>query len=365
MSLPLVSLLIVVRNGKTHLRRCVDSLRRQDYPRELLEFVFVDGASEDGTYALLQEQVAELRQHGYAAQLLVNQKRILASGWNIAIREARGQFLCRIDVHSEIEPSYLSSGIQCLLLPGNEQVAGVGGWLKHVGATPMGRTIAALLSSKFAVGDSPFRRPPPALCQTDTAVYAVYRRNVFFHVGFFHEGLIRNQDIVLHQTIRAAGYTFLTHPGMRITYYVPSTAKGLLRRAFADGQWVALAGANYFRWRHKVPYLFVLHLGATLAILAVTRLWLDAPLQHPLRAAVLHPLRAAMLLPLAAYGVLALFFAFRAACAPLTRLQLVPLFCCFHLAYGLGTFWGYGQILARWFRSPQVEIEPSRIDYRE
>ena len=336
MQLPLVSILLVARNEKAHLRRCLDSLAQQDYPRDRLEFLFIDGCSDDGTHALLEQGVTEMKRRGYAARLLVNEKKILASGWNMGLKEARGDYVCRIDAHSGIVPSYISTGIGCLLERGHGRVAAVGGWWKHVGTTRAGQLIASFSSCKFAVGDSPFRKRPASLCHTDTAVYGVYRRAVFSEVGYFNEKLARNQDIVMHHRLKEAGYSFLTHPDMEITYYVRSTARSLMAKAFGDGKWVALAGSEHFCLRHKVPVLFVLYLCVLLGVAAVSGLLL--------RSQAGQMLIFLTTLPILGYALIAAVSAIKASNSPY-RLLLVPLFFVFHITYGMGTVWGYFQIL--------------------
>lgn len=337
MQSPLVSILLVARNEKASLRHCLDSLRQQDYPRDRLEFLFIDGRSEDGTYALLDQEVSELKKRGYVVRLLVNEKRILASGWNLGLKEARGEYVCRIDAHSQIVSSYISTGVRSLLTRGNESVAAVGGWLQHVGTTRAGQLISLLSSCKFAIGDSPFRTRPKSLCQTDTAVYGVYRRSVFSEVGYFDEKLARNQDMVMHYRLKAAGYTFLTHPDMEITYYVRSTIRRLIKKAYGDGQWVALAGGEHFCLRHKIPFLFVLYLIILFAVLVASSLLLRS------LAGRMFVLLTA--LPILGYGGIAVISAVRASGSWIMRLLLVPLFFIFHVAYGMGTLWGYCQML--------------------
>ena len=337
MNLPLVSLLLVVRNEIEYLPRCVTSLVGQNYPHDRLEFLFVDGCSEDGSYAFLEQQVDQLTKQGYAAKLLVNQKRILASGWNIGIKAAHGEFLCRIDAHSEIGESYTSTGIDCLLKPGNERVAAVGGWLQHVGTTGIGGLIATLLSSRFAVGDSPYRLRPDNVCATDTAAYGVYRCALFSELGLFDERFDRNQDVVLHHQMDAAGYTFLTHPDMKITYYVRSTFGRLVRKAFGDGKWVALAGSKHFRLRHKVPFFFSLYVMGLAALVLVSFLstW----------GINYFGLGAVGLIPILCYAAMAVAFALRSHLTIPERLALPFLFFSFHFVYGVGTLFGYLKML--------------------
>jgi glycosyltransferase involved in cell wall biosynthesis len=50
---PLVSVVTVVRNRKDVIARCIQSIRRQTYAR--LEYIVIDGASTDGTLAIIDE----------------------------------------------------------------------------------------------------------------------------------------------------------------------------------------------------------------------------------------------------------------------------------------------------------------------
>ena len=336
---PLVSILLVVRNEIGHLERCLDSLRQQDYPRQRLEFVFVDGCSTDGTLFFLERQVAELTKQGFSARLFNNPKLILATGWNIGIKEARGQFVCRIDGHSAVVDNYISSGIKFFIESDKPRIAAVGGWWEHAATTPTGDLIAQLSSSKFAVGDSPFRRKPAMVYETDTAEYAIYRRSIFCEVGFFDETLGRNQDIVMHHQLKKAGYVFYTHPEMKISYYVRSSIGRLFRKAFGDGQWVALAGGEYFYLRHKIPFLFFLYLMLLCPVLAACESWLSVSWRGSFMVAAL--------VPLFSYCFLALFSALRMK-GPLFRRLLFPaLFFGFHASYGVGTFWGYCRLFSQ------------------
>ncbi len=333
MKLPIVSILLVIRNEKDYVLNCIDSIIRQDYPRENMELLFIDGCSEDGTHALLEKQVEELNKQGYETRLFRNDGKILASGWNLGIREAQGEYICRIDAHSEIMASYISTGIKCMLRPENERVAAVGGWLKHAATTRTGHVIAVLLSSKFAVGNSPFRQRPDQICNSDTATCGIYRRSLFSEIGFFDEELQRNQDMVMHQKFKSGGYTFLTHPQLEIKYYVRSTLGSLTKKAFGDGKWVALAGSKNFSLRHKIPYLFVLYLIMLLLVIIFRSLLLISLLG----ITILIP----MTLPIILYMVLATYFAMKTKSAVWERSLLIPLFFIFHATYGIGTIYGY------------------------
>jgi len=44
---PLVSIIIPCRNEEKYISKCLDSIIAQDYPRDKLEVLVVDGRSED------------------------------------------------------------------------------------------------------------------------------------------------------------------------------------------------------------------------------------------------------------------------------------------------------------------------------
>jgi len=49
-----VSIIVPFRNEKRHIARCIASIAAQDYPKENLELLVVDGISDDGTRELLK-----------------------------------------------------------------------------------------------------------------------------------------------------------------------------------------------------------------------------------------------------------------------------------------------------------------------
>ena len=55
----IVSLVMPVYNEEKYIDKCIRSLLLQDYPREKMEWIFVDGVSQDCTVQILQ---------GYAGQ---------------------------------------------------------------------------------------------------------------------------------------------------------------------------------------------------------------------------------------------------------------------------------------------------------
>ena len=53
--LPFISVVIPVRNEHKYIRACLDSVLRQDYPRDRHEVLLAVGPSEDDTEEIIRE----------------------------------------------------------------------------------------------------------------------------------------------------------------------------------------------------------------------------------------------------------------------------------------------------------------------
>ena len=83
-ALPLVSVIIPMRNEAGYIERCLASILAQDYPADRREIIVVDGGSGD-------ETVAEATKAG--AKVILSPRRGRAAQMNTGAREARGNVL--------------------------------------------------------------------------------------------------------------------------------------------------------------------------------------------------------------------------------------------------------------------------------
>jgi GT2 family glycosyltransferase len=103
---PLVSVIIPNWNGEKYLPLCLDSLRRQTYPR--LEVVVVDNGSTDGSLALLA------RDHPEVQVVALDENRGYAGGVNAGFRAAAGQMLAVFNNDAEADPHWIEELVAAL-----------------------------------------------------------------------------------------------------------------------------------------------------------------------------------------------------------------------------------------------------------
>ncbi|HEM61418.1 MAG TPA: glycosyltransferase family 2 protein, partial [Chloroflexi bacterium] len=96
---PLISVVIPNWNGAHHLPVCLDSLRRQTYPR--VEVIVVDNNSRDESLVLLEREYPEVK------VLALDENRGFAGGVNAGIEAAQGEVLAVLNNDTEADAQWL------------------------------------------------------------------------------------------------------------------------------------------------------------------------------------------------------------------------------------------------------------------
>ena len=260
---PYVSALIVMRNERNYIKSSLMSFVNQTYPKDRYEIIVVDGGSDDGTLEIVNEIIQDYSTDSFHIRLVNNPKRILASGWNIGIQSAKGEYVTRIDAHAVAASDFIEKSVGTML---KVEAVCVGGKLDSIPLEGDNLLVSKVLSSSFGVGNSSFRvsdKPGYA----DTAVYGLYKRSVFEEVGYFDERLVRNQDIDLHSRIRKSGYKFYFNPEIHSVYHTRSSIKKMVKQAYGNGKWnmvLVKKGSSALSLRHMVPFFFFTYLAVSI-----------------------------------------------------------------------------------------------------
>lgn len=318
MSAHTVSVIIPCRNEEKYIGKCIAALLKQDYPRENMEVLFVDGMSTDRTREIIERYS---RDHQFI-RLFSNPQKIVPVAMNIGIRQSRGDIIIRMDAHTVYPPDYIALCVEYLDKTGAENV---GGPIISIAETFWGRAIAAGMSSMFGVGNARFRVGGYEGC-VDTVPFGAYRRELFDRIGLFDEELVRNQDDELnYRVIKNGGRIYMASP-IRSYYYPRESLRKLWRQYYEYGYWKVRVIQKHgmpASWRHLVPAAFVLSLLVTglLSLADMKYLW-------------------SFLAVAGSYSLLSLVFASKIALWKGVQYlpALPPVFATLHLSYGVG-FW--------------------------
>ncbi len=258
--LPCVSLLMPIRNEAEFIGKGLKAVFAQDYPASKMEVIVADGLSNDGT----REVVRELSAQHPNVRLIVNPGKIVSTGLNIALGQARGEIIIRIDGHCEIAPDYVS---RCVYHLREDDVDGVGGPIETIGETFWAGAIALAMSSPFGVGAAAFRTVKGRKMFVETIAFPAYRRRAMERAGPFDEELVRDQDDEYNYRLRKLGYKLLLSPDISSRYYSRSSLRSLWRQYFQYGYWKVRVMQKHSRQmqpRQFVPALFVASILFTL-----------------------------------------------------------------------------------------------------
>ena len=250
-----ISIIIPCRNEEKYINKCLDSVINQDYSKEILEVLVIDGMSKDNTKKILEDY-----SHRYHfIRYLENPKKITPCALNIGIKNAKGEIIIRMDAHAKYEKYYIS---KCVKYLNEYNVDNVGGNMitLPIEDTLIGRSIVKVLTSKFGVGNSAFRTGSKEPKFVDTVFGGCYRKEVFDKIGLFNENLSSSQDMEFNLRLIRSGGKILLVPDILSYYYTRSNPVSFIKNNFRNGFW-AVYPLKFvkipLRWRHYIPLAFV------------------------------------------------------------------------------------------------------------
>lgn len=262
----MVSVICPIYNEEKYIAQCIESVLAQDYLKEDLEVLFVDGMSSDRTREIVQ---AYIKQYPYL-HLIDNPQRTVPYAMNIGIGAASGEIIIRLDAHAVYPTLYFSKLIEGLH---QHQADNVGAQCRTlpIHQTTTAIAIAEALASSFGVGNSMFRIGITKDTVTDTVPFGCFRREVFDKVGLYDTELIRNQDDELNARIINHGGKIVLLAGLEFDYYARDSYAKLYKMYYQYGLYKPLVNKKLgspATLRQFIPPMFVagLVLGAILSV---------------------------------------------------------------------------------------------------
>ena len=327
-----VSFVVIALNAGKTIDTVFDCLARQSYPHEDTEIILVDGLSTDDTK---EKMILFSRQdHGFArVAVLDNPGKTLPCGWNVALKDVRGDAVLRVDAHTSFPEDFIALNVRDL----NRGENICGGKVISIPAekTPWSIMLNEAENSMFGGSFAAFRHADSER-YVSTAAFAMYRKSVFDEVGPYNEELARTEDNEMHYRMKKAGYRFFYDPQIVSYRETRATLPKLLKQKYLNGYWIGRTlgvEPRCFSAYHFVPFAFVAVILVTAIMACCGMTW----------AAVL--LWGAYLLANLAMTAAA-FPKVKSACG----LLLPVVFLLLHLSYGAGTAVGIAGMICRKIR---------------
>jgi succinoglycan biosynthesis protein ExoA len=269
---PSVSILVPCYNEEATIHLLLDAILAQTYPISKMEVVISDGISQDKTLAVIANYQ---RAHpGLSLRVVDNKRRTIPSSLNLAIHEARGEILVRLDAHSMPIPEYVERCVKALEEGKGSCVGGV--WMIRSGGKGwIAESIAAAAAHPLGVGDAMYRLEAKAGA-VDTVPFGAFHRDLIKRIGGYDETLLTNEDYEFNTRVRSKGGVVWLDPQIRSTYIARASLRELAKQYWRYGFWKLRMLSRFpatLRWRQALPPLFVL----SLIILIIFSIFENAP----------------------------------------------------------------------------------------
>jgi len=219
---PFVSVVVLNYNGKHHLKTCLDSLLRTDYPR--FEIILVDNGSTDGSVEFVQQnypmvKLVRLRKNLYAA-----------GGFMVGALVAKGEYVALLNNDIEVDPGWLKALMKYMVkMPWVaaadpkykyfyqrdlfENSAAAGRWIDYFGNN--------CTRGVWEVDRGRYDRPSYIMCAS-----TLFRRDVLLRIGNFDVTyLFGYEDADVTWRIYLAGYKALYVPEAVIYHKAGGTTR--------------------------------------------------------------------------------------------------------------------------------------------
>ncbi len=255
----MISIVCPIYNEEKYISSFIESILKQDYPKDGIEILLVDGRSKDKTREIISEYAVKYP----CIHLVDNPQQTVPYAMNYGIEYAKGDIIIRLDAHAEYPSNYFSVLAQRLNeLEGAENVGGVCVTLP-CNNTATAISVAECLSNKFGMGNSYFRVGAKEVMSVDTVPFGCFRKSLFKRIGQYDTDMIRNQDDELNGRIIKNGGKIYLLPDVKIKYFARDKISKVRRMFYQYGLYKPLANKKLgapATIRQFFPLLFVLGL---------------------------------------------------------------------------------------------------------
>jgi len=216
---PIVSIIIPVHNGEVYMRKCLDALIKQDYPKDGYEVIVVDNGSSDRTPEIVRE---------YEGVVLLFERNIQSSyaARNRGIERAIGDILAFTDADCTPNDNWVSEGIRCITGVGADLV---GGRVRFIYSN---RQTATELFDSFVNMQNRQCINERAVAKTANLFVS---KHVFSKIGLFPSSVKSGGDIIFTDKASKSGLK-LVYCDKAVVWHPARKFRGLARKSYRTGR---------------------------------------------------------------------------------------------------------------------------------
>ncbi len=254
-NLPFISIIIPCRNEERFIDKCLDSIIAQDYSKEKLEILVVDGMSNDKTREILKDYSKKYS----IIKILDNPRKVTPVAMNTGITNSKGDLYVMINSHAVIDNAFLKNGVECFFRTAADAV---GGKLNTINEEKniIANAIPLAADSLFGAGGKRYRSKIDEGFVNDTLPYCLYKKEVINKIGLIDTELIRDQDEEYNYRLLKKGGKIFFSPKIKSFLHIRPSLKKLWKQHFQYGYFkplVAKKVGTILTWRQLVPAIFV------------------------------------------------------------------------------------------------------------
>jgi glycosyltransferase involved in cell wall biosynthesis len=209
----LVSVIIPTLNEQGSIGRCLDALKRMDFPKESFEVILVDNGSHDRTLEIAKSYAIALN-----LRILQRPKVYVSSLRNLGAAASRGDYLAFLDADVIVSRDWMCAAVAAL----RRKEAGIVGGPYHIPGN----------SSWVAEVWFEYRKPYESGDVSYLASGNLFiSRTLFTRLGGFDETIETNEDYEFCQRARAAGLPIQAFPELGVEHLgTPQKLSAFYRR---------------------------------------------------------------------------------------------------------------------------------------
>ena len=246
-----VSIIIPTKNNGNIIARCLDSIRKLDYPEDKIEIVIVDGHSIDNTVEIAKR---------YTDKIIYEDKGTISYARDLGVKESSGEFIAFTDADCVVDKNWIKNLLKHF---NSERIAAVGGPnVTPEDDTDFAKCAGTILSFLCKPGARYGLNADKVLeIYHNPTCNVMYRERVLEEVGGFNHNLVAEDDEELDYRIKEKGYKILFTPDAKVLHYRRPTWKKFMRMAFNYGigrTQVIKLHRDMGRWYYYTPSMLIL-----------------------------------------------------------------------------------------------------------